>query len=660
MEIQEQAAGEDREVATTHHIDKSLCSSKDMTRDMVTILTSDNCLSPTTHQNPPSPHEKFTDLEANLASADRIISLWDSNSFNPMLFQRSPKEANEYLDAVDGLRHLMESLVVAHSSSATLVRAQRLTEMSMARLEKEFHRILSANAEPSMEPDEGNSSHASSDEGSTDEEDSSSGRRQSRSFKADEICEIDMMSVESVLDIRSIAKRMVAGGYGSECVRIYGQTRKSVIEGCLNRIGVEWLSASDVQKIEWGILDIKIKNWIRVVRIAVRILFASEKRLCDGIFAGLNNVRDFCFAEVVKGPTTKLLAFGESVAMSKKSSESLFRVLDMYETVWDLMPDIDTVYCQDSCASVRTQASSILIRLGQSAWGILMDFEKAIQAENSKTLVPGGTIHPLTGYVTNYLSFLSDYKETLMTITANAPIGISKDLPDGLVDFSGDLGEQDNELGSLATALSVRLGWIIISLQSKLDVKSDLYQDVSLSYLFLMNNLHYIVQKVKSSKLLGLLGYGWLRKNRCKAREYAENYERAAWTKTLNCLRDEGIRVGGDFSSGVSQQALEDRFKDFNFAIEEVLRKHSGWMVPDLELREELRISIAEKMIPAYRSFLGRLRKHLESGRHSKMYIKYTPEDLETHILDLFQGNLSSLSNRSSLSSKRSEKEGEC
>jgi exocyst complex protein 7 len=81
-------------------------------------------------------------------------------------------------------------------------------------------------------------------------------------------------------------------------------------------------------------------------------------------------------------------------------------------------------------------------------------------------------------------------------------------------------------------------------------LKSNLYKDVSLSYLFLMNNLHYIVKKVKGSKLLGLLGYGWLRKNQDKVRQYAANYERAAWMKALNCLRDEGIHVSGVFPVG--------------------------------------------------------------------------------------------------------------
>jgi exocyst complex protein 7 len=665
MKIDEAAAadqgegeGEGRVVATEHHIVKSQGSSDHITRDMRTVLsTFDNRPSAIIRQNPGNPHGKSIDLENNLASANRIISFWDSNASKSMiLFKNSRKDAYEYLAAVDGLRHLMENLVVTHNSSKKLVRAQRLMEMSMVRLKIEFHRILSANVEPTMVPDDDNSSHGSMDDGSTDEDGSSGGRRRTRNSNANEICEIDMMPLAAVLDLRSIAKRLVTSGYGRECVRIYGLARNSVIEGCLNRIGIDRLSASDVQKMEWGILDIKIKNWIRAVSIAVRILFASEKRLCDEIFVGFNNVGDFCFAEIVQGPATKLLAFGDSVAMSKNSSERLFRVLDMYVSLLDLLPDIDTVFSQESCASVRMQASTIVIRLGESALGILKEFENAVQAENSKAPVPGGTIHPLTRYAMNYLSFLSDYKGSLMNIMAKAPIDIPTALPDDLMGMSGELDRHDNQLGSLDSALSAKLGWIIIILQCKVDSKSNLYKDVALSYLFLMNNLHYIVKKVKGSKLLGLLGYGWLRKNQEKVRHYAANYERAAWMKALHCLRDEGIHVTGGISTGVSQQVLKDRFKGFNFAIEEVFMNHSGWMVPDVQLREEIRISIAEKMIPAYRSFLDRFGKYLESGRNSEMYIKYTPEDLETRLLDLFHGDQSSLSSRnpSSVSSRRS------
>jgi hypothetical protein len=60
--------------------------------------------------------------------------------------------------------------------------------------------------------------------------------------------------------------------------------------------------------------------------------------------------------------------------------------------------------------------------------------------------------------------------------------------------------------------------------------------------------------------------------------------------------------------------------------------------VPDTQLREELRISIAEKLLPAYRSFLGRFRHHIENGRHPELYIKHSAEDLENYVNDLFEG----------------------
>ncbi|MCD7451097.1 hypothetical protein HAX54_009545 [Datura stramonium] len=83
------------------------------------------------------------------------------------------------------------------------------------------------------------------------------------------------------------------------------------------------------------------------------------------------------------------------------------------------------------------------------------------------------------------------------------------------------------------------------------------------------------------------------------------------------------------------QGSLKERFKNFNACFEEIYRIQTGWKVPDAQLREELRISISEKVLPAYRSFLGRFGSHLESGRNAGKYIKYTLEDLEGYFLDL-------------------------
>jgi exocyst complex protein 7 len=48
------------------------------------------------------------------------------------------------------------------------------------------------------------------------------------------------------------------------------------------------------------------------------------------------------------------------------------------------------------------------------------------------------------------------------------------------------------------------------------------------------------------------------------------------------------------------------RFKSFNTQFEELHAKQSQWIVPDQELRESLRLAVAEVLLPAYRSFIKR------------------------------------------------------
>jgi len=297
------------------------------------------------------------------------------------------------------------------------------------------------------------------------------------------------------------------------------------------------------------------------------------------------------------------------------------------------MPDIDVVFDSKSSESIRVQAAEILSRLGEAARGILSEFENAVLKEPSRVPVPGGTIHPLTRYVMNYISLISDYKVTLNELIVSKPSTGSR--------YSGDPGIPDLDLTEFEekTPLDVHLIWIIVILQFNLDGKSKHYKDASLAHLFVMNNVHYIVQKVRGSpELREMIGDDYLKKLTGKFRQAATSYQRATWVRVLYCLRDEGLHVSGGFSSGVSRNALRERFKAFNAMFEEVHRTQAVWLIPDSQLREELRISISEKLIPAYRSFLGRFRGHIESGRHPENYIKYTVEDLEDAVLDFFEG----------------------
>ena len=49
----------------------------------------------------------------------------------------------------------------------------------------------------------------------------------------------------------------------------FRETRSSVLEQSLRKLGVEKLNKEDVQKMQWEVLEAKIGNWIHFMRIAV-------------------------------------------------------------------------------------------------------------------------------------------------------------------------------------------------------------------------------------------------------------------------------------------------------------------------------------------------------------------------------------------------------
>ncbi|AAF27143.1 unknown protein; 29470-27569 [Arabidopsis thaliana] len=597
-------------------------------------------------------------------SAEKVIIRWDATASEEarekMIFN-DPQEVNLYLNAVDEIQKYVSS------GGEIENRANSAIQIAMARLEDEFRNILVSHSSPinsdslmlssssssHLEVDEdGSSSNNGNEEDDQQEEEetdllkrsgssASTGSatvrlptgRGSYSRSTSSIREIELIPIESVIHLSWIARRMVSAGYLRECIQVYGSVRKSAVDSSFRRLGIEKLSIGDVQRLNWEALEQKIRRWIRAAKICVRVVFASEKLLCEHVFesVGAVNIHEACFMETVKGPAIQLFNFAEAISISRRSPEKLFKILDLHDALIELLPDIESVFDLKSSDSIRVQAAEILSRLAEAARGILSEFENAVLREPSRVPVPGGTIHPLTRYVMNYISLISEYRPTLIDLIMSKPSRNATDSNTPDFDFS----ELENNKGPLA----LHLIWIIVILQFNLEGKSKYYKNAALSHLFIMNNAHYIVQKIKGSpELREMIGDLYLRKLTGKFRQAATYYQRAAWVKVLYCLRDEGLHTKGSFSSGVSRSALRERFKSFNALFEEVHRVQSQWLVPDSQLREELKISILEKLSPAYRSFLGRFRSHIESGKHPENYIKISVEDLETEVLDLFEG----------------------
>ncbi|RVW32022.1 Exocyst complex component EXO70B1 [Vitis vinifera] len=241
----------------------------------------------------------------------------------------------------------------------------------------------------------------------------------------------------------------------------------------------------------------------------------------------------------------------------------------------------------------------------------------------------------------NYLKYACEYKDTLEEVFQQHQKIERTDEAGSDVDERSS--QNNSRLPVKQTPFATQLIAVMDLLDSNLDTKSKLYKDMSLRYIFLMNNGRYILQKIKgSSEIHEVMGDTWCRRRSSDLRQYHKNYQRETWSKVLQCLRDEGLQVNGK----VNKPVLKERFKTFNTLFDEIHKTQSTWVVSDEQLQSELRVSISAVMIPAYRSFLARFSQYLDSGRQTEKYVKYQPDDIETSIDELFDGNPTSMTRK--------------
>ena len=447
----------------------------------------------------------------------------------------------------------------------------------------------------------------------------------------------DPIPPERIKDLNMIAHCMARIDVVRECSQVYVNVRKTVLDQSLYRLGLEKPNVEILQKMNWDMLELKIRKWIQSFKVAVKVVFRAEKRLCDHVFIGLNNEGETSFTDLASSSFMQFLLFAHIVTMTRRAPEKLFRILDMYELLKELMPEISNIF---QSGSIISEAKGVANQIGEVARGILEEFEIGIQKDPAKNPVPGGNFHALTRYVMNYIKLLIVYSSSLEQLLRGKKREVPRSLGVETFGLSDGLRSTASSESERLSSLAIQVMWLIVHLERNLEGKSKLYSDPSIGFLFLMNNVHYIVHKVRQSELVSLLGDGWIRKHAGQVRVYAANYIETAWQKVFSCLKEEGLVSNGrSGSSGISTFAIKDRFKKFNLTFEEVHASQSNAIVPNPQLREELRLTIAEKLLPLYRTFLERFGNHLETGKQPEKYLKYSYDDLENHIIDLFDGH---------------------
>ncbi|RZC59904.1 hypothetical protein C5167_007205 [Papaver somniferum] len=285
----------------------------------------------------------------------------------------------------------------------------------------------------------------------------------------------------------------------------------------------------------------------------------------------------------------QVLDFVEAICTGSAEPEKQFRILDMYELLTDLIPKVDALFSGQARCLFQMEYREAINRLGCCVKRTFLKFETAVRWEPSTNPFAQGGIHHLTRYVMNYIKIVLEYEDTLNLILKEDDMTLV--CPNMI-----PIREQDEDTSDNVQPLAKQLRIVISSLEYNLHLKANLYTDISLNHLFLMNNIHYMVQKIK-----------------------------------------------GGGARPVSKKILRERFRSFILAFEEVYKIQTGWLIPDLQLRDEVQISVSGLVIQVYRSFLESHYNQLDVGGYFGKRIKYSTDDLANHLLELFEGSSKSL-----------------
>lgn len=494
--------------------------------------------------------------------------------------------------------------------------SNELMSTALARLKREFIAVLSRQSEYQAGP-------------SSTMEWSSVNDSTAYVFRYEDYVVSEPPNIDVVMYLRNIAERMNSSGRLGECIKVYKSLRKSFLQSQLKRLRFEELSTGcSTRRCEWDMLKVKMELWIQVSKICVKILFRREKQLCEQIFEGLgdNAAKDECFVGTVHDFAVDLFTFAEEMSTSNQPYDRMETVLGVYDAFVWVMPSVDALFISVAGEEIRNICAETLSRIENDVGKMLHDFEDAVLRGISDVSDYRGEVHELTEYVMKQIDLIVRNRRLLTSLIKSTP---SLDFGD-LIIPRGDFMDSHNH-----SFLELHLILIIVVLQRNLKKKSEFFQDPSLRQLFIMNNVRYIVQRIEgSNELQEMIGDSYLKKLNENVKLAMINYQSSTCSKFLTCFEEPGLYITRCFRSRPSKTAIRRRLKAFNAAFEDIQLLHSVWTIPDLQLRDDLRVSMCEKLVPAYKNFLEKFSSNPEIRLILHKYTKYSAENLQDLVLE--------------------------
>ncbi|KAK3160739.1 hypothetical protein QOZ80_1BG0063790 [Eleusine coracana subsp. coracana] len=165
---------------------------------------------------------------------------------------------------------------------------------------------------------------------------------------------------------------------------------------------------------------------------------------------------------------------------------------------------------------------------------------------------------------------------------------------------------------------------LVSSLEFMLDMNSRSLRLQGQQEMFLLNNVHFMLQEAKkNTDLVVILGEAWLLQHHDLVNRLISGYVDASWGPVVSSF-ERRTRVPVILWP-------HQLFDKFSSSFEMTYSVQKSWKVTDPLIRKMVREAVCRKVIPLYQM-------HMENYSNKKMSMRYNSEQLESQLLELFEG----------------------
>ena len=312
-----------------------------------------------------------------------------------------------------------------------------------------------------------------------------------------------------------------------------------------------------IEEMEWETLETATTLWIQHLEVAVKKVLLAEKKLCERVLGDFMEglIWPECFIKISDKIMAVFFRFGEGVARSSKEPQKLFKLLDMFESLEKLKPEMSQIFEGEPGLDICTRFRELEKLIIDASSKVFLELGLQIEG-NIDGLPPpqDGSVPKLVRYAINYLKYLTtvNYRTSMAKVLRTQQTW--KDSSSSSNDMSSDEGLLKHAISNVMDAL-----------QRNIEAKRLCCRDKVLVHVFTMNTYWYIYMRTKNTELGEVLGEKFMKEGyKAVAEESAYLYQKQAWGGLVRVLDGDDVREEGKGSVG---RVVSEKIEAFLFGV---------------------------------------------------------------------------------------------